>query len=81
MAERNLVALAPLNTHEGCSEILGMPMSNNCGSLALRALLVFNSFKLHLSTLIFIIIINTNNIISNSIKTFLSFQGFTPNNI
>ena len=49
MAERNLVALAPLNSHEGCSEILGMYMSNNCGPLALRALLVFNSFKLHLN--------------------------------
>ena len=49
MAERNLVALAPLNSHEGCSEILGMYMLNNCGPLALRALLVFNSFKLHLN--------------------------------
>jgi len=40
MAERNLVALAPLNSSEGCSEELGMSMLNNCESIALRALLV-----------------------------------------
>ena len=47
MAARNLVVLAPLNSREGCSELLDMCMSNNCGSLALRAILVFNSFKFH----------------------------------
>ena len=73
MVERNLMALAPLNSLEGCSELLGMYMSNNCGPLALRALLVFNSFKLHLNALIIIIIIiinNNNNTISN-LKMFL----------
>lgn len=37
MAERNLMALAPLNSREGCSELLGMSMLNNCGPLALNS--------------------------------------------
>ena len=37
MAERNLMALAPLNSREGCSKLLGMRMLNNCGPLALNS--------------------------------------------
>ena len=56
MAERNLVeritqqeGKSPCHwITRGCSELLGMRMPNDRGPLALKTLLVVNSFKLHL---------------------------------
>ena len=57
ITKRNLVAwttqhegkIHDIESHEECSEQLGMCMLNDCGPQAPKMLLVVNSFKLYLN--------------------------------
>lgn len=57
ITERNLMAwttqhegkIHATESHEECSEQLGMCMLNDCGPQALKMLLVVNSFKLYIN--------------------------------